>query len=112
MAVFERNDRVGKKLIATGNGQGNLTNANLSAQRYRCEKRVIDAFLQHENNINLSLEVDAIFANSETGNFNARNHAVRNYFGDFFTDKTGDLYILNAVKVFEDMYKKFLLATT
>ena len=54
VAVFERNDRVGKKLIATGNGQGNLTNANLSAQRYRGEKRVIDAFLQHENNINLS----------------------------------------------------------
>ena len=36
--VLERNDRVGKKLIATGNGQGNLTNANLSAQNYRGEK--------------------------------------------------------------------------
>ena len=28
VVVLERNDRVGKKLIATGNGQGNLTNFN------------------------------------------------------------------------------------
>ncbi len=54
VVILERNDRVGKKLIATGNGQGNLTNANLSECRYRGEKRVIDAFLQHENAINLS----------------------------------------------------------
>lgn len=59
------------------------------------------------NKINLSLDVEAILADSNTGKFNARNHAVRNYFGDFFTNKTGDLYILNSVRVFEDMYKKF-----
>lgn len=60
-----------------------------------------------DNDISLSLSADAIMANSETGSFNARNHAVRNYFGDFFTDKTGDLYILNSARVFEDMYNKF-----
>lgn len=60
-----------------------------------------------DKNIALSLEVDAILADSETGKFNARNHAVRNYFGDFFTNKTGDMYILNSVRVFDDMYNTF-----
>ena len=32
--IFERGERLGRKLSATGNGQGNLTNLNLSADRY------------------------------------------------------------------------------
>ena len=59
------------------------------------------------NNINLSLEVDAILADSNTGSFNARNNAVRNYFGDFFVNKTGEKYILNAVRVMDNVYTKF-----
>lgn len=54
VVILERNDRVGKKLIATGNGQGNLTNEFLSASRYRGERRVIDAFLRQEKAIDLS----------------------------------------------------------
>ena len=34
IAVIERNDRVGKKLLATGNGRCNLTNKNINIQRY------------------------------------------------------------------------------
>jgi predicted Rossmann fold flavoprotein len=34
VALFERGERLGKKLSATGNGQGNLTNRNLSAAAY------------------------------------------------------------------------------
>jgi len=34
VVLFESNDRVGKKLIATGNGQGNLTNDFLSVNNY------------------------------------------------------------------------------
>lgn len=60
-----------------------------------------------EKKINLSLEVDPILANSETGSFNARNDAVRNYFGDFFTDKTGEKYILNSVSVLKKTYNTF-----
>ena len=33
IVILERNDRVGKKLIATGNGQGNLMNKNMSSRR-------------------------------------------------------------------------------
>ena len=32
--LLERNDRVGRKLSVTGNGQGNVTNTDMSAQHY------------------------------------------------------------------------------
>lgn len=34
IAIIERNDRVGKKLLATGNGRCNLTNENINTLRY------------------------------------------------------------------------------
>ena len=32
--VLEKNDRTGKKIVATGNGRGNITNLELSAANY------------------------------------------------------------------------------
>ena len=32
--IFERNDRLGKKLSSTGNGQGNITNLNMGIEHY------------------------------------------------------------------------------
>ncbi len=34
IAVLEKNDRVGKKLLATGNGRCNLTNENVKSEKY------------------------------------------------------------------------------
>ena len=34
IAIIEKNDRVGKKLLSTGNGRCNLTNENVSVSRY------------------------------------------------------------------------------
>lgn len=34
VAIIEKNDRVGKKLLSTGNGRCNLTNKSLSSQKY------------------------------------------------------------------------------
>lgn len=34
VALFDAGDRLGKKLAATGNGQGNISNINLSPERY------------------------------------------------------------------------------
>ncbi len=34
VAIIEKNDRVGKKLLSTGNGRCNLTNRNVSADKY------------------------------------------------------------------------------
>jgi len=46
--IFERESRVGKKLLATGNGRCNLSNANVTSERYHGDKNfaaeVISAF--------------------------------------------------------------------
>lgn len=49
VAVLERGDRVGKKLSATGNGQGNITNAAMSKEHYFSDEidkawRIIESF--------------------------------------------------------------------
>ena len=44
--VLERNDRVGKKLLATGNGQGNLSNSLISAENYSGDRDFIASFIR------------------------------------------------------------------
>lgn len=44
--IIEKTDRVGKKLASTGNGQGNLTNENISCEFYRGDKYFIDEFIE------------------------------------------------------------------
>lgn len=51
--ILERADRVGKKLIATGNGQGNLTNRNFSEQFYHGNKEFIKRFIELAKEIDL-----------------------------------------------------------
>ena len=40
--VLEKNDRVGKKILATGNGRGNVTNSNVSADNYHSSGEMTD----------------------------------------------------------------------
>ena len=35
IAIIEKNDRVGKKLLSTGNGRCNLTNKNVAVNKYK-----------------------------------------------------------------------------
>ncbi len=51
--ILEKCDRVAKKLSVTGNGQGNVTNENVSEEFYHGEKYFIKKFLSHFNSINL-----------------------------------------------------------
>lgn len=51
--VLEKNDRVGKKLVATGNGQGNFCNADLSLSHYYGDRGFISAFFK-DNNIDVA----------------------------------------------------------
>ena len=53
IVIVERNDRVGKKLITTGNGQGNLMNANFSAENYYGQVDFINAFCKNAVEIDL-----------------------------------------------------------
>lgn len=45
--LLEKCDRVGKKLIATGNGRGNLFNAKFGAEFYHGEKNFINSFVKN-----------------------------------------------------------------
>lgn len=51
--IIEKNDRVGKKLLATGNGQGNVCNANFSSEFYHGKKDFIKSFMQSAKDINI-----------------------------------------------------------
>lgn len=46
VVVLERNDRVGKKLTATGNGQGNLSNSDISSDNYSDDPVFISKFIE------------------------------------------------------------------
>ena len=51
--ILEKNDRVGKKLIATGNGQGNLMNENFGKEYYRGESFFVQSFVDATKKIDL-----------------------------------------------------------
>ena len=51
--ILERNDRVGKKLLATGNGQGNVSNARIEKAFYHGDEKIVSAFLNGLKTFNL-----------------------------------------------------------
>lgn len=53
VVILERNDRVGKKLVATGNGQGNISNADISLKNYSGDSAFISLFIEQVKSINL-----------------------------------------------------------
>lgn len=48
VVVFEADERVGRSILATGNGRCNFTNAKIYADAYRNEEFVLDALLHAE----------------------------------------------------------------
>ncbi len=55
----------------------------------------------------LSLDVETVIADKDTGKFNMRKDAARNYFGKFYCDKTETRYVLNAKNVISSAADKF-----
>ncbi len=51
--ILEKNDRVGKKLLSTGNGQGNLYNRDIESKYYHGEKEFVNEFCELAKKINL-----------------------------------------------------------
>ncbi len=60
IVILEKNDRVGKKLVATGNGQGNLTNRNISSENYYGDKKFINSFIEAEKHINIKEYLESL----------------------------------------------------
>lgn len=53
LLILEKNDRVGKKLLSTGNGQGNLYNSDLSSKYYHGEEEFVKSFCNLAEKFNL-----------------------------------------------------------
>lgn len=51
--ILERNDRVAKKILVTGNGQCNVTNKNLTSSFFHGKKPFIDGFISNLNKYNI-----------------------------------------------------------
>ncbi|MBQ0099435.1 MAG: aminoacetone oxidase family FAD-binding enzyme, partial [Firmicutes bacterium] len=77
--LLERQNRVLKKLLVTGNGQGNLTNEIITKENYFGEEDFIKAFIENEKKINLkkylyskgiplTVENNKVFPLSKTAN--------------------------------------------
>ena len=45
--VLEKNEKAGKKLLASGNGRCNFTNLDMSCEKYYCQKSWIDGILNN-----------------------------------------------------------------
>lgn len=52
VTIFEKNDRIGKKILSTGNGKCNFTNAALASDKYYCddEELLSKALERFDNN--------------------------------------------------------------
>lgn len=66
-ALIERGARVGRKLSATGGGQGNLSNSGVCADRYFCgDKRLVADVLGDDNSAVLNM-FDGLFVTDARG---------------------------------------------
>ncbi|MCR4924752.1 MAG: NAD(P)/FAD-dependent oxidoreductase [Clostridiales bacterium] len=56
IVVFEALNRVGKKILATGNGKCNLSNSNASPEHYHCSKKGFVDFALKKYDVNSNLD--------------------------------------------------------
>ena len=112
--ILERNDRVGKKILVTGNGRCNLTNADLSVSHYhgadpafcrhaleKYDNGAIERFF-NQKGLPLTIEDGKYYPLSRVANcvldvlrFRLDDHAVTGAFVDK-VKKTGDFFTVSA----------------
>ncbi len=108
--LVERNDRVGKKLLATGNGQGNITNANITENKYHGNKKFIQDFIENYNSVHLEEYFNSlgIFLTEDKDGkkypLSKQASAVLDVFRAFLSDK--NLQIQTNVKIESITYKE------
>ncbi len=88
-------------LSGWGKGGWDTLPTKLSAESQLGGKRKLNKLGKFckSNNIDISLVVDPILANSDTGDFNINKNTVKNYFGEPYSDKSEKKYVLSAQKV-------------
>lgn len=67
VAICEKGDRLGRKLAATGNGQGNISNADLSGSHYHGSLAPLCAQLIESGGYDIKSLFDCLFAEDKSG---------------------------------------------
>ena len=67
VAVCEKGDRLGRKLAATGNGQGNISNDDLSAEHYHGSLAPLAAKLINGGKFQVQSLFDCLFVSDKSG---------------------------------------------
>lgn len=67
VAICERGDRLGKKLAATGNGQGNVSNTDLSAKHYHGSLAPLASNLINCGDYKVKTLFDCLFVSDKSG---------------------------------------------
>lgn len=67
VAICERGDRLGKKLAATGNGQGNISNTDLSPEHYHGSLAALASQLINSGEYKAQSLFDCLFVSDKSG---------------------------------------------
>lgn len=77
IVIIEKNDRVGKKLLVTGNGQCNITNESVKKENYHGDKDFIESFIKNYEKLGLKdrlLDLGIILTSDEDGKVYPLSH--------------------------------------
>lgn len=101
VAVFERGERLGKKLSATGNGQGNITNLNMSPAHYFTDERarlekILSAFGAKELLARLT-SMGGLFSADDEGRVYPSSRQASSVTDLLMRELTADVYLKSAV---------------
>ena len=80
VTILEKNDKIGKKLLMTGNGKCNYFNSDMNIQHYYSTNQELVKDIVNEKNINsilIFLESIGIFPNIKKGYFYPRNNKAK-----------------------------------
>jgi len=96
-AVIERGDRLGKKLSSTGNGQGNITNINMSASHYFADdikkvESLLAEFGQKET-INYLSSLGGIFTADDRGRVYPSSRQASSVTDLLISSRGGEAYL-------------------
>lgn len=100
-ALIERGERFGKKLSSTGNGQGNITNVNMSAKHYFTDdKEKLSGLLSRFGNKELIAYLSSlggIFSADERGRVYPSSRQASSVTDLLISSLDGDKYLLTRV---------------
>lgn len=119
VALFERGERVGRKLSASGNGQGNVTNLNMGAEHYFTDdKDKVQKILSEFDNFALLEFLESLggfFVSDEKGRVypsSKQASSVTDILRGYISFKGTDVFTGNFVSSVRHEKDKFVVTTS